>query len=190
MHLQILLLLGMVLSESLPPQALPANPPLVDGVYIAEGICFGEGGCFAFWRAENPVTVRESLDPASPIVATVQPGEWVEPIQGQLRFVPLRGTVTRDVAEPAMKKGDVVYMLEPLGEGAFVLWHNGPIASHDWTDGDPETPISWDEPGPTSAGVIEGWWVRVRLADGRSGWVKDPAFECMGPLQGSSGCRD
>ena len=188
MHLQILLLLGAFISGGLPAPA--TTPPLVDGIYIAEGICFGEGGCFTFWRAENPVEVRERIDPASPIVATVQPGEWVEAIEGQLRFVPLRGVVTRDVDEPAMSKGDVVYMLEPLGEGDYVLWHNGGMVAHGWTDRDQEAPIAWDKPEPTDEGAIRGWWVRIRLADGRSGWVEDPAFECMGPLQGSSGCRE
>ena len=88
-----------------------------------------------------------------------------------------------------MAAGDVVYMLEPLGEGDYVLWHKGKTLAHG-TDGSAEDPINWDEPRPAPPGTVTGWWVKLKLADGRTGWVQDPSFECMGPLQGSSGCRD
>ena len=160
-----------------------------DGVYVAKGICFGEGECFRNWRASRPVAVHAEVNPASPVIATVQPDEWVEAIDGELRFVPRRGVVRAATKTPPMAAGDVVYMLEPLGEGDYVLWHKGKTLAHG-TDGSAEDPINWDEPGPAPPGTVTGWWVKLKLADGRTGWVQDPSFECMGPLQGSSGCRD
>lgn len=170
----------------------PSNeaPPLEGGIYAVRGICFGEGECYRHWRASTPVQVRERLDPASPVVATVAPGEWVEPVDGQLRLVPLRGVVRTATKTPPLAVGDVVYMLEPLGEGFYVLWHKGTTPEHDWASGDPNEPIAWDEPTPPPAGAVTGWWVQLKLASGKLGWVKDPAFECMGQLQGSEGCRE
>lgn len=71
-----------------------------------------------------------------------------------------------------------------------MLWHEGRIASHEWSYGEPSEPILWDDASPGPETVIVRWWVKVRLDDGRTGWVEQPEFECMGPLQGSTGCKD
>jgi hypothetical protein len=165
-------------------------PPLQDGVYIARGVCFGEGECYRYWRAYQAVEIRERPDPASPVIATVAPDEWVEAIDGQYRFVPLRGVVHTATAAPPLAVGDVVYMLEPLGEGYYVLWHRGETLGHDWASGDDGEPITWDAQADAPADAILGWWVQLKLENGQVGWVRDPAFECMGQLQGSANCRD
>jgi len=166
-------------------------PPLENGVYVARGICFGEGGCYRYWRAYDPVEVHDRADPASPVIATVAPDEWVEAIDGQLRFVPLRGVVHTATETPPLAVGDVVYMLEPEGERFYVLWHRGRTVGHDWADGDSNEPITWDSALAAPDGVVLGWWVQLKLEDGRTGWVEGPSsFECMGPLQGSVGCRE
>ena len=166
------------------------TPPLENGVYVSRGICFGEGSCFHHWRAAEPVPLHERVDPASPIVATVAPDEWVEPVEGQYRFVPTRGVVRRATGTPRLAVGDVDYRLEPQGEGDYGLWRRGETLDHDWAEGDENEPITWDPDANPPAGSVLGWWVRIRRANGQSGWVKDPDFECMGPLQGSSDCRD
>lgn len=166
------------------------TPPLKDGVYISRGICFGEGSCFRHWRASAPVPLHERVDPDSPVVATVVTDEWVEVMEGQLRLVPMRGIVNRATDRPRLAVGDVVYMLEPQGEGFYSLWRNGRVLDHDWAEGDDDEPITWEPAAEPPAGAVLGWWVRVKRANGQSGWVKDPEFECMGQLQGSSDCRD
>lgn len=166
------------------------SPPLQNGVYVSRGVCFGEGDCYRYWRAFKPVEIHERADPASPIIATVAPEEWVEAVDGQLRFVPLRGIVRTATETPPLAVGDVVYMLEPLGEGYYVLWHRGETPEHDWASGDDNEPIAWDTESEGPAGAVLGWWVQLKLENGQTGWVNDPEFECMGQLQGSSDCRD
>lgn len=166
-------------------------PPMENGVYIARGICFGEGGCNRYWRASQPVQLRESPDPASSVIATVAPDEWVEAIDGQYRFVPLRGVVHTATATPPLAVGDVVYMLEPQGEGFYTLWHQGQTPAHDWAEGWENEPITWDARAEPPPGAVLGWWVQLRRENGQAGWVQDPStFECMGSLQGSVNCRD
>lgn len=166
------------------------GPPLENGVYVARGVCFGEGDCYRYWRAFKPVQIHERADPASPVIATVAPEEWVEAIDGQLRFVPLRGIVHTATQSPPLAVGDVVYMLEPEGEGFYVLWRRGETLDHDWVSGDSNEPITWDTRVQSPAGAVLGWWVQLKLENGQTGWVNDPEFECMGQLQGSSDCRD
>lgn len=172
--------------------ALTANeaPPLENGVYIVRGVCFGEGECNRYWRASATVDLRARPDPASPVVATVAPDEWVEAINGQYRFVPRRGVVHTATETPPLAVGDVVYMLEPLGEGSYVLWRRGQTLDHDWAAGWDNEPITWDADAEAPRGAVLGSWVQLRLDNGQTGWIESPReFECMGPLQGSTDCR-
>lgn len=166
------------------------TPPTENGVYVVHGICFGEGECYKHWRASKPTPLLERPDPAAPVVATVSPGQWVETVEGQYRLLPLRGVVNRAVTQPPLAKGDVVYMLEPLGEGFYVLWHKGKTPDHDWTSDDEGEPITWDKPQDAPPGAVLGWWVKLKIENGASGWIKDPVFECMGKLAGDENCRD
>lgn len=197
--------LAMILALCACAQTAPSDaPPMENGVYVAQGICFGEGGCpWKHWRAHQPVDVRERLDTASPVIATVAPGEWVEAVEGQLRMVPKRGVVrTAHDAQPMevngrtvtprLEVGDAVYLLQSEGEGDFVIWHQGAFKFWHWPeDPEQEARIAWDPPAPAPEATSStlGWWVRVKLANGRSGWVKEPSFECMGPLAGDQDCR-
>jgi hypothetical protein len=71
--------------------------------------------------------------------------------------------------------GDIVYALFPIGEGALAVWHNGAI-----TRGSLDLRLQYDAP-LESAPLQWTWWVLVRLADGRTGWLENPqgAFDGM-----------
>ena len=178
---------------SSPAPPVDSAPPPTDSVYVVRGICFGEGECFRHWRASAKVPLHAQADPASPVVATVPRGAWVEPVEGQYRLLPRRGVVQRaavaDSAMPPLAVGEVVYMLEPRGEGTYVLWHRGVTTVPDWTELSDQEPIRWDPPREAPPGVVLGWWVRLRLENGTTGWVQRPRFACMTKLGGESGCR-
>jgi hypothetical protein len=175
------------------PSLRDSAPPLEAGVYVVRGICFGEGACFRHWRASAPVPLHAQADPASPVVATVPRGAWVEPVEGQYRLLPRRGVVQRaavaDSAWAPLAAGDVVYMLEPRGEGSYVLWHRGATTVPDWTELSDQEPIRWDPPREAPPGVVLGWWVRLKTAHGTAGWVRRPRLACMSKLGGDAGCR-
>ena len=175
------------------PPPRDTAPPLEAGVYVARGICFGEGACFRHWRAIDAVPLHAQADPASPVVATVAPGQWVEPVEGQYRLLPRRGVVQRaavaDSAWPPLAAGDMVYMLEPRGEGTYLLWHRGTTTVPDWTELSDQEPIRWDPPPEAPPGVVLGWWVRLRTEAGATGWTLRPRFACMTKLGGDTGCR-
>jgi hypothetical protein len=117
--------------------------------------------------------------------------EWVEAVDGQNRLLPLRGVVHTATERPPLAVGDVVYMLQPLGEGFYALWHHGETPEHDWAWGDPNEPITWDSEPQAPSGAVLGWWVQLRRENGQTGWVESPSsFECMSSLQGSANCRE
>jgi len=169
---------------ALTPAASNELPPMENGVYVAHGICIGsEYGCTDEpWRATGADQLHERPDLASPVVAAVAPGDLAWPIGGQFRFAPRRGVVNREIDfshHGRLEVGDVVYMLEPQGEGTYGIWHRGQQLSSYWAEGDNNEPITWDaEPLPLPPGAITGEWMQFRLADGRAGWAANGNFEC------------
>ncbi|HWA20784.1 MAG TPA: hypothetical protein VG735_00140 [Caulobacterales bacterium] len=163
-------------------------PPAVNGFYEYKGICPGEGGCTNFkWRADAQIDVYERSDAASPVIAKLTVGDRVVAIDGLTRIVPRRGVVR--IANQGLEPGDVVYLLDSEGEGAFTLWRRGEQRSWTWpSEQEREADIQWDPQAPD--GPALGWWVNVRLADGKTGWVRNPRdFGCMGGLSGDEeGC--
>jgi hypothetical protein len=174
-------------AQSTAPQETSGGPPTLNGVYVAHELCPGEGGCPSTrWRAAAVVDVFGAQDTSSPVIAKLNPGDWIDAIEGEERIVPRRGTVR--VATQGLNPGEVVYLLQTEGEGSYALWRDGALSSWQWPD-DPEeaSAVAWDNEAPDAPTL--GWWVRVRLASGAIGWVHEPReFECMGPLAGDEHC--
>lgn len=173
-------------------------PPMENGVYVSDNVCQGEGGCDSMhWRVgEKGVELRARLDPAAPVIAKAAPGEYVDVLEGQVRFIPRRGVVTRldpkaEVAqgEPALAVGDVVYPIDFQGEGYMTLWRRGDeIMWFETGDTESGIQIAWDPEAPAQPGAILGMWVRVRTAKGETGWVGEGGFECVSKLAGDANC--
>ncbi|MES1202452.1 MAG: hypothetical protein ABUS57_13500 [Pseudomonadota bacterium] len=171
-----------------PQAATPASteaPPTENGVYVAHVLCPGEGGCpWRHWRAAAAIELHAQPDANAPVIATLASGDWVDALDGQVRLVPRRGVVR--TADQQLAVGDVVYLLEPQGEGDFSLWRRGELLTWSWPDG--ENPIEWAPDAPDAPTL--GWFVHVKTTDGKDGWVREPRdFECMGPLAGDTGCE-
>lgn len=176
-------------------------PPLENGVYVSTDICQGEGGCDTMhWRVgEKPIALRDRLDPAAPVIATLQPGEYVDVLNGQIRTMLQRGVV-KSIAAPApdapretgpsLKVGDVVYNIASEGEGYFTLWRRGEtviwMAPEDETSG---VQIAWAAAPSPPPGAVLGFWVQVKRANGQTGWAGDGGFECVSKLAGDENCE-
>ena len=93
------------------------------------------------------------------------------------RVEPARVRVVRD--REAFLEGDVIYVLDGLGEGRHRVWHYGRVrvadvsglALHpDATCGTVGVPC-W---GEAEMPLRETWWGWVRRPDGTLGWVRQP----------------
>jgi len=156
------------------------GPPLVNGYYIEPGDRCGEScPTFGKWKATGAADVYADAAPDAEVIAHVTSGETVTTTPGQTVVRPLRGVVQKPGG--GLNAGDIVYQLLDDGEGfAFDVWRNGEVLNVQ-AEGDNAPGITWDdrhEEGPLSL-----WWVRVELADGTKGWLRNPSdFDGMGPL--------
>jgi hypothetical protein len=174
----------------------------VGGLYAAHGACPFEGCDLRVWRVLKPIELRADPNPSAAIVATAAPGEWVRAVESVDFIMPQRGVVVADLG--MLKPGDVIYLLDDLGEGFYQVWVRGEL--HQWSDdgsrdaADPTIRggVKWT-PGPeeqTAASVAPttpprgGWWVRVQRDSGGSGWTRaGENFACMGVIDASEECE-
>lgn len=182
------LAVALLLALAAPARAAapPAGPPTTHGIYVAQGACPFEGCSFAsYWRATARVAVYAAPGSTS-VRGWIAPGEDVRALAGQYWLTPLRGVVRKPTGR--FRKGEVVWRLEPQGEGVFTVWRRG--APLDWTIPDDDSgAVAWDRLAKSAPPDV--WWVRVRRANGAEGWLRDPvrSFECLDQLSGDQGCR-
>ena len=163
-----------------PPVAVasPADqgPPTVNGIYIDKGACPGEG-CYleSKIKAREAAALYQEKRADSPVLATIEPDEWVEILSTEDRVVPVPGT---DRAT-----GERVYMLGYEGEGCSTVWKKGELSS--WCDDDGDLSndsIVWSGP-VDSTDTSLGFWVEVKRANGQTGWLGQDStrsFACTG----------
>src|SRR5438105_4994279 len=151
--------------------AMPTPPALPKVEFNA---CPGEGCQFGKWTARQAVTVYSTWTAKRKPLAHLKPGEKVTAITGvDIVLSASHGVFDRDVPEFGAKKGDDLYSFAYCGEGAEDIWTHGRFIKCT----DPN--FSW-KPGEGCQENCNGrylelgkseWWVRIRLKDGRTGWV-------------------
>lgn len=140
-------------------------PPMERGVYVAHGFCFEQPNCVrTHWRATGSVPVHTQVDPRSPVIATIAPGEWVTALDAQFRFLP---------------RGD-----------NYVIWRRGEYLFTNWGASDANAPITWGPHPRDQRGAIAGWWFLVQLENGKIGWTEGGPFACIDAYSQDEGCRD
>jgi len=159
--------------EFVAPFVVMAQPPAVPRVDF--NACPFEGCQFGKWTARKPVNVFSTWAAGRKVIARVKPGEKVKAITGVNIVLQVgKGIFDRDVPMFGAKKGDFVYSYEYCGEGEQDIWTHGRFIKCT----DPN--FSW-KPGEGCQEDCNGhylelgkseWWVRIRMKDGRTGWVR------------------
>jgi hypothetical protein len=153
----------------------PPNP------YRHEGACPFECCTYREWRTRSAVQLRESIDSPT-IVAEVPAGVSVAGLTGEVRLEPEPHAVLQD--NGALKAGDVIFLLDNIGEGYVNYWYHGKlnpelgindgllIFSYDNCQSNQSVlnascSIRKLRPGKT---FMNEWWVKIRY-QGKEGWV-------------------
>lgn len=177
-------------AEQAPAVAAPVNaPPLVDGVYVAKDACPGEG-CYLKGKikAYDAVDLFDGAG-SKTAIGKIASGEWVEILGTEDRLAPRRGVVREALGRYAV--GDEIYLLSSQGEGCMDAWAKGALTS--WCDPDtglePENSPPLDFPDPVVEPEGLGLWVKVKLEQGKDGWISDvSAFACTGLQDRDADC--
>ena len=77
---------------------------------------------------------------------------------------PVRVRIPTTLSEGIVaKEGEIVWLLESVGEGYVRVWRDGVLA-------DVDDPAAWSEPAGAPLDEDRHWWVRLRTASGVVGW--------------------
>ena len=174
-HLQFFTLLAVLTAGCASPADAPPTPPPAVATappaeVIAADACPFEGCRLGAWTARESMPVYAAPGDATP-TSTLPSGAGVTAVSGEIRATPRRATVTRVYSTDSaagINTGATVYALYPIGEGALAVWHDGGVKK-----GSLDLTLDYAEPLATHP-LAWSWWVRVRLADGTHGWVKNP----------------
>ena len=152
--------------------------------FVDKGACPGECCVYRDWTALRPIRVHRLMSLRAPTVFTIRRGEHVTALTGTV--VTTRAGVARVTAASAIvaytdtttveehvsaRRGEVLYLLTPLGEGYYTTWFRGRLlGSANVID------LLHTDPDDVAQGTIEReptivWWAQVRNAKGLVGWT-------------------
>jgi hypothetical protein len=150
-----------------------SKPP---ATYIDKGACPFECCTYRRWKTEKTTNAYSRPNRESTRVGKFTSGTRVVALTGEVRTVASRFTITKNHGK--YKRGDVLWVYTPIGEGFYKVWFNGRIYEEglDYIEGPFETSYPTCEETPDCWGKLDKplkveWWVKIRSADGWVGWT-------------------
>lgn len=161
-----------------PPEAL-LNLDITDRNF--DGSSFGRD-----WQARQPVELHADPERRSGQTLRIPAGTAAKMLEIRTKIEP--GQVKVLFAKERFRAGDVFWRLDQLGEGYERIYFDGRVEEVFFEDLD-TLGKPCPKPGKTCWAEIqnpakETWWARLELADGRQGWVENPAETFEGVWQG------
>ncbi len=140
--------------------------------YVAKDACPFECCAYKAWTVDADTELMDAPD-GKKIVGRAVRGTKATGVTGEVRLKPVPLGVVFDHSPFA--KGDIFFQLDDMGEGMFHYWHRGKVGELDLS---PEisclkpSPDCWAElVFPDDRKDASTWWVKVKLADGTTGWT-------------------
>lgn len=143
------------------------------------GVCPFECCTYREWTADDEIPVHEGRSEQSAIVFRLRPHEQISALTGVV--VTEKAGVIRidkpvkdgyaegnDAPQLSLKRGDVVYLLSPLGEGSYLFWYHGKV----YRSGIEIASM----PGVDGNDAKMRWWKQVRNRAGKKGWTTSDKF--------------
>lgn len=150
-----------------------------------DGTSFGRS-----FKAFKPVAVLAAPEEGAERVAELPVGSEVALMTMLARVTPVRVKVV--FAQGLFRPGDVFWVLDQLGELYARVYFDGKVHELNLEGIDffgEEFGKGCRKPNPSCWGELEGapeekFWAKVRLRDGREGWVQNPAESFEGVYEG------
>lgn len=180
-------LLALAIAILIPFAAYAQNRPRLP--YEAAGACPFECCTYREWIANKTTPIHRTRNNNSPVVFTVNPRERVRGVTGVVittkageikitrsiaiqDYTGSQGTNTSRTIQA--RSGDIIYLLTPLGEGAYKAWFKGQVIVINAID-----VMEANQAGSAGAGgqipsPTNTWWVQIRNRQGQTGWTDRP----------------
>ncbi len=134
--------------------------------YIELGACPFECCQYGTWTAESPLIVYKEEVSGSAIAFKVNPGESFTAINGNVHITK-PGYVVVNKSHDGFAKGNKVYLLTYLGEGAYDLWYKGKKLDLNILNLDEFWANVTEKDSP-----LYTWAVLIKRGDGKQGWLR------------------
>jgi len=175
--MKALLLAAAALFTSVAPSAHAGNQPPPN--YENWGVCPFECCTYREWTASDDIPVYASRKAGSALAFRLHRDEKVSALTGVvITEKAARVRIDRamqdgyidgkDEPQLSLKPGDMVYLLAPLGEGAFLFWYQGKVYHSSVALGAIPTVAA------ERARMV--WWKQIRNSAGKQGWTKSDKF--------------
>ena len=170
----ILAVCSMLAATTVAAQPVPPDP------YESWGVCPFECCTYREWAADADIPVHQERSDQSRVLFRLRAGERVDALTGvvvtrhpaAIRIDrPVRDGYSKNGDRPllSLNRGDVVYILAPLGEGSYLFWYQGKV----YRSGIDLAAM----PGVEGKGMTLTWWKQVRNQSGKTGWTKSERFQ-------------
>lgn len=150
--------------------------------YVAEDACPFECCVYREWYATAATELVARVGGDS-VVATVATGDTVRGLTGEVHVDPAPvAVVHRPKHGDGVREGDVVFLLDYLGEGVYRVWYEGEVDAWETLPGvraycpipGPECWGEYLDPEAATEEHASVWWAKVEAADGVVGWTSEP----------------
>lgn len=158
-------------------------PPL----YIDPGACPFECCGYTQWLARERTLLRGAADSMAMAVDTLQEGERVEAVTGEVRTAPAPFLVREIIHSTSGRRwspGDTIWVLTYIGEGNFSVWQEDTVD----LEFSPYGGGMGDRCQNCSHGELlqpyrQEWWIQIRRQNGEVGWTDEAEH-----FSGKDGC--
>ena len=150
---------------------LPAKQPRPTLPYESHGACPFECCTYRQWTVERDTEIFDDYRAKTPVKFHVTRGQKVVAVTGVVVTTKFGVGVVRSVAGlGGFNMGDTLHVLHHLGEDHWKYWFDGYFS---------QAPITPRQRCPScEIELVEApqtiWWVKIRAADGREGWTRQP----------------
>jgi hypothetical protein len=158
---------------------LPMNAAEPPDPFIDYGACPFECCTYREWKAESNHPLYEK--PHGRVIGTVKKDTTVQALTGETISRPVPFVYPQDsMTTSGIKKGEKVYLYHAEGEGSWIIWYRGKVM---------EDSIGSLFTGANGVKEFDEqvlkrdrteWWAKVKLPDGRVGWVHAWGFDHQG----------
>ena len=152
--------------------------------YVARDVCPFECCTYAEWTVLEDTILTDAAG-SERAVGTARAGDTVHGVTGEVWLRPMSAGVVHEIATgraESVPAGDVLFLLDPVGEGFSHVWWRGRVVSLKVSNAVNEICTfpdlgCWGELLEDLEGWPEQvWWVKVRLPEGTEGWTSEMNF--------------